>query len=457
MDARTNPDAAVGALIARCRAARDLSQSRLAAHLGVNHGTISRIERGERSLNPAHVGPLSAILGIEGDDLARLLRLLNLEETVEAGAGRAADRRVFAAMWDAVRRTGWGAGVADRPVYLVKWLDGRFAVGRYRARRAVRALDSATRLARGVATDELDSIIALDYADALILAGKLDDADRLVRARCLPVSDRLLAAHPAEPRARMAMARTVVTDVNLAYNRGDAVACWREHRRALPHLRAAADHYGRAKSLFFLALFRFWQGRLGEAERYARRAYARARRVVRSHLRWEGRPIPRWDAWWDLRDAFALSRSWWETATLALLIDIAAADGDVGTPQFDATVLAWTDARRFWIPDLPPFVPRYLWLEARDADARDRHREDLERWLRETMAGGCWNIHADLQIVYGDFLRWAHPGDARMREAAHGAYRVAREIARAHGFALHAHSAERRLARDEPPFPGLAR
>jgi hypothetical protein len=244
----------------------------------------------------------------------------------------------------------------------------------------------------------------------------------------------------------MAMARTFITNVNAAYNRGDEAACWAEHRRAGPHVRAATDHCGRAKSLFFLALFRFWQGRLPEAERYARRALWRA-----------GRIAVHWDRWWDLRDSFGMSRPWWEVALLALLIDISAAAGRAGTPEFITLVRDWTDAKRFWVPDFPPFAPRYLWLEARAADVLRRHREDLEGWLRATMDGGCWNIHADLQIVYGDFLRWADPGDARVRATAVGAYRAAWEIARARGFALHAQSARRRLASEDPPFPGLVR
>lgn len=446
MDELVNSRVAVGELVKTYRNARGFSQPHLASRLGITHSTISRIERGKRSLSAELVGPLSALLGIEGNDLARLLRLLQIDETVEAGVERAEDRRASEAMWDAFRRTPLVGRIADRPLYLGKWIDGRIAVGRYRAAHAVRALDSAERLARDFGTDELYSIICLDYADALILASRLDEAEALVRERCRPVSARLLAGQPTARRAQMVMARTIITDVNAAYNRGDEAACWREHRRAVPHLRAAADHYGRAKCLFFLALFRFWQGRLAQAERYARRALRRARRIV-----------VHWDAWWDLRDAFAMSRPWWVVALLALLIDITAAAGQAGTREFNRLVLAWTDAKRFWVPDFPPFAPRYLWLEARDPDVLRRHREDLERWLRATMTGGCWNIHADLQIVYGDFLRWVHPGDAQMREAGRGAYRAAREIARTHGFALHAQSAERRLSSASPPFPGLAR
>lgn len=447
--AKSKPDnrhTAVGELITRHREARGITQSQLARGLGVRPGTISRVEAGLRGLNAEHVGPLSAILGIEGDELVQLLRLLNIEETVEVAAERGEDRRASEAMRDAFRRTALVGGITDRPRYLMQWIDGRVAIGRYRAARADRALESAEWLARTMATVELYSIISLDYADALILASKLNDAERIVRERCLPVSERLLAEEPASARAHMAMARTIITNVNAAYNRGDEAACWHAHRRALPHLRAAADHYGRAKSLFFLALFRFWQGELQQAERSAGRALQRAHRIT-THR----------DYWWDLRDAFAMSRAWWEVALLALLIDIDAAAGRAGTQGFNRLVLEWTDARRFWVPDLPPFTPRYLWLETRETDALRRHRKALERWLRATMTGGCWNIHTDLQIVYGDFLRWADPDNARAREAGLGAYRMAREIARTRGFALHLESAERRLASDEPPFPGLAR
>lgn len=436
----------MGKLIKDHREARGLSQEALARELGVRHSTISRVEGGTRSLNPEHVGPLSAILDIQGDDLPRLLRLVGIERTVAESAARAEDRRVREAILEAAERTPLVGRIADLTRYKLRWIEGRIAIGRYRADRAVRELESAERLARAMATDELYSIVSLDYADALALASELDDAERVVRERCLPVSERLLAERPASRRAQMAMARTIITDVNIAYNRGDEAACWREHRRAIPHRRAAADHYGGAKSLFYLALFRFWQGRLGRAERYARLALAHARRIA----------IQR-DYWWDLRDALWLSRTWWEVALLALLLDIGAAGGQAGTEEFNGLIMEWMDAKRSWVPDFPPFAPRYLWLTSRTPDARARHRETLERWLRVTAAGGCWNIHADLQIVYGDYLRWADPGDARMREDALGAYRAAREIAGTYGFMLHAQSAAQRLGSAIPPFPGLAR
>lgn len=428
-----------GRIIAAHRGRREFSQGELARLIGVERSLISLIESGRRSPHSRYLARLIAVLGIEGEDRTDLLRLLGLEHAILDAADLDEERRVGSVVMDAYRRNPLVARLADQPRYLLQWVAGRLAVGRYQAQRAVGQLASAVSLARDLAGDELYSIIILDYADALTLAGALDRSDALVRDRCLPLAARMLGDDPDARRSRMAMARTVVTLVNTAYNRGDEAACWREHDRAIPHLAAAGDEYGWAKSLFFLALFRFWQGRLDEAE-----ALARAITVRR-------------DYWWDLRDVLWLSRTWWIIIALALLIDILACNGACGTEEFDALVLEYREAKPLWVRDFPPFAPRYLWLDGKVADDADAHRATIERWLRATEAGGCWNIHADLQLVYGDFLRWSAPGGAAAQDAAERAYREAGRIAAARGFGLHERSANRRLADAAPPFPGLAR
>jgi len=429
----------VGALVAHYRELRHLSRAALGRAVDLSRPTISRIERGERGVTPAYAAAFIRVLDLSPEDQERFIALTMSARAIAEGATVAEEDQVRTDLLDAFARARLIRQYGDPPRYLTGWMQGRVAVARFQANRAIPLLRRAALLAEAHAHDDLLSIMFLDYADALTLGGRPRASGEWIHDRCLPLAHHMRREAPEAPRTAMNLARAYVNLVANAYNQGDETECWAMHQQALPWLEAADDHCGWAKSLFYLALFRFWQGRFTEAETLAREGLVHAE-AIQMHR----------DVWWSVRDVLGLARTWWRVTFLALLIDILVWQGRGDTTDYDDRVRDYLDEKPFWVRDFPPFAPRYRWLAPGDSHSRTKTQRMLADWVQQTAQGGCPNIQADLLIVQGDFVRRASPlRDSDRAEAAHY-YRTALTLATRRatygdGFALHAATARQRL------------
>ena len=134
---------------------------------------------------------------------------------------------------------------------------------------------------------------------------------------------------------------------------GDEAICWTLYQRAKPYLEQAKDYYGWSKSLFFLSLFRFWQGQLDEAKTQIVQAREMVTNITQQ---------PR-DFWWLVRDGtYYLGSHWWDIITSSQLLDVLLCSGQSGGVNFDIEFLRYQQAYSVasWTRDFPPFSPRYL-------------------------------------------------------------------------------------------------
>jgi transcriptional regulator with XRE-family HTH domain len=434
----------VGAIIRRYRANRlpkKMTQEELGRLVGVSRSLVARWESGERTPTAEEAVKVADVLGFAPDDRERLYRLLGIADVaVEYHRGET-DVRWQDAGVDALRRTIRRLTSLQYPAEMLwDWGRARLYIGRFAVDQALPLLQPVAAWAEEDATGELGDIILLDLADAYAIAGQLPEAD--ARSAAAAEHSRGLLDQKRSKRHRMAVGRALVMRQEVAYERGDEDACWQFHDEAKPHLEQAEDAYGLAKSFFFLSLFRFWQGRLPEALDLALHAKQQAQSVG-----------AKFDAWWALRDGFFLGNPWWRAITSSLLLDVRACLGQGETLEFDRELFRHRRLHHRFMPDFPPFVPRYLWLTDPTTEGVDRFGTDLGQWVQETKRRGCFHLHTDLLLSYGDFLRVARGDRAAADRTYEDALAVARDPGR--GYDLLATAAARRLA-GEQVFPGLA-
>ena len=433
-----------GALIRRYRTERRLMVKELAGELKVSPSFLSRIEQGQRELKPDLAARAADVLQLSDEERARLYR--SLGPTQLAGDLYRLHRHELERRWIDAGRDAFDRITrrVTRPTGAFRhWVLGRLYVGRFEVARAIPLLEKAASMIER-APQDLVSIVLIDLADAYAIAGRLDEADRLSE-RAVERTWRLVQQDPSQLHW-MDFGRALVMRQEVAYERGDEANCQAFHAEARQPLANAGDAYGDAKSFFFLALFRFWQGRLDEAAKHAVAARAAAERIP-----------PRFGLWWGLRDGFFLGSHWWRPITESVQLDVQACRGLGNTgdeDRFDVLLLTHRGARHWWTPDFPPFVPRYWWLGNPTMESLNAAEAELVHWVEETKRGGCLHLHTDLLLCRGDFLRTAR----RDHSGAQRVYREALAIAREprHGYGLLALAAERRLAGDVV-FPGLVR
>ncbi len=412
----------------------------LARDVRVSRPYLSRMVKGERPIPLEVAERIADALAFSLEDRAAFFRSPQVEaaDALEDHYLHELERRWHEATEHAFSRI--TKNLVHRPPFLARWFRGRGYVARFDVRRAVPLLEAVSREV-GDVSDELRAIVFLDLADAYAIAGKLDDAERQA-VRSELICRRLLREQPLSPRANMGVARALVMRQEVAYERGDEATCWARHEEAVPFLRAAADHYGWSKSLFFLGLFRFWQGDLAQAGSHAKQARDHANRI--------GLPF---DRWWALRDGFFLASHWWHVLTESLLLDVLAANGEGGSAQFDQLLLAHRGGKPFWMLDLPPFTPRYGWLDRSVEIDLERMAGTFERWATETARRQCMHLRTDILLAYGDLLKVAIHDDGGAQAIYEEAHRIASDPK--HGYRLLAQAARERLG-GSLPFPGLA-
>jgi hypothetical protein len=341
---------------------------------------------------------------------------------------------------DAFRRVPFLKHVGRIPGYLPEWALGRFHLAGFDTRRAIRQLENVVTYAEADAGPELLSIILLDLADAYAIAGQLPFAEKYAKRSedvCL-----MMWRDEQSPGKAMSLARTIIMQQEIAYERGDEAKCWELHHKAIPYLTEAYDFYGWAKSLFYLSLFRFWQGRLTDAEPYARRMRDYADRIM-------VRP----DFWWAIRDGFFLGTHWWRVHAYSMLLDTLACKGSVESDEYDRLFFDYQRMHGLlpWTRDFPPFSPRYTWLDTNNPVAVERRDKDFRQWILHMRTLQCMHIQTDLLISYGDFLQFKR----KEMSLAGQLYLEAKTTAEQNGYWLLAQVARERLA-GEIRFPGLA-
>jgi transcriptional regulator with XRE-family HTH domain len=432
-------------LIRRYLKERKMSNAELARAVNISESYVSRIQR-DRTTAPELAVKLADALGFSDEDLDAFFDALGMASAPAAFYRVEVERRWRDILRDQLRADSFLRQLGNRPYFLAEWARARLSLGFFDMRRAVPQMELVVRKAAN--TDpELRSIVLLDMADAYAIAGRLSEARALAQASeslC-----RSLLEHGRSARVIMGVARALVMQQEIAYEAGDETACWQYYERALDYLGPAEDAYGLAKSLFFLALFRFWQGQLDEAEGLAREAMGWA-----AAIRFQP------DLWWAWRDGFFLASHWWRVHTEALVLDVLSCAGRPTTPAFSE--LRATHRRDHgllpWTRDFPPFSPRYAWLlrsgaateTASPASEEDRR---YRNWIQETRTLGLWHLHTDLLIAQGDFLRFGAKEEVRARAA----YRAAAKLATERGYGLFARLAQERLAGRVAGFPGLTR
>jgi transcriptional regulator with XRE-family HTH domain len=448
-----------GALIGKYRSQkRHLSQGQLAEKIGIDRSYLSLIEHGERRPSAEVATRIAEILAFSYEDRDAFYTHLNMWELIHAHHDVVVERRAYGALQGALNRASVAKRFFQSAKYVLDWGLGRLYVARFDMKRAVPQLEPISKrlvddfeedTLLGITQDhEFRGIVWLDMADAYAIAGNLDPADRWA-LRSEQHGHRLLqreTSPKAQRRLLMGVARAIVMQLEVAYERGDEAGCWALYQRAKPFLRAAQDYYGWSKSLFFLSLFRFWQGQLDEAKTQIDEARAAVNNITQQ------RP----DFWWLVRDGtYYLGSHWWDIITSSQLLDVLLCSGQSGEENFDIEFLRHQQAHGVasWTRDFPPFSPRYLWLDAvgtRDLTPFDQR---FKRWLAQTKALGCKHLHTDLLISYGDFLRWGN----RDPKAASEHYQEAKRLAETYGYWLFAQAAERRLRSQIAPFPALDR
>lgn len=343
-----------------------------------------------------------------------------------------------------------------QPRALAYWAAGRTLDLRCDVRRALpllqRAGNDAREFSDRLGGDEVSGIILLDVADVYAVAGNLGtretDAPYYARLSENTIAGLLKSGmHDEMTRKRLCMgvARAIILQQHIQYQRGCEEQCWRLYCRALPYLDEAGDFYGRAKSQYFLALMLFHQGDFVSAQFFAEQAKESA---YESETR-----MPWYDLLWSIRDGIYFGKTWWQVHTLTLLLDILAAQGKLDA-EFERLFGQHLDEKPWWARDFPPFSPRYIWVaEWRDQDLDwvTRMRSRLEARIRQTIASQYIIYLPDLLLSYGDFLQAiGQPSEAQRQ------YSEALRAAQQYRSAFLADAATRRLSGADP-LPVLAR
>ena len=438
-----------GQLLAKYLVERGMSGAGLGARIGVSGSLVSRMKHGERSIQPREAFAIVDALDFSEEDRGLFFATLGLDEFLFDVYSHEIEWE-----WESILKRNFDQlpgidQLAHKPPYLFEWAIGRLYIARFDSRRAAPQMEKVERQAKADAPTDLLGMIYLDVSDAYSNAGLVDKAAAYAE-RCFDVYRRRYRDEaPRPPReTRIGIGRALMQLQEVAYNRGDEAACWRLHGEAKKYLENAEDYFGLAKSAHFLSLFRFWQGRLQEAEPHAEQARQLARAI---------RLEP--DTLWAANDAgFVLNSHWWGVITDSTLLDVLACAGQSRSATFGALLAQqqMTLGNHSWMRHMPPFVPRYGWLADVAPGARSDAERNARRWVAETEKLGCRNLHTDLLIGYGDLLRYGLQGQAaetKARECYLAAARAAREL----GYRLLGDVAETRLANPNQAFPGLLR
>ncbi len=338
--------------------------------------------------------------------------------------------------------------------YYGDWVKGRLYISQFDMVRAVPQMKWVVEQTESDRSHEWRNLIHFDMADASAIAGDLCEADQFATT-CEQLSraevQHLLACsrpHTTQvQRAYMGVARALVMKQEVAYERGCWDDCWRWHIQAQYYLTKADDRYGWAKSYFFLSLFQFWRGDLAAAAETAREARIRAKQIQ-----------PKWEFWWGLRDGLFIGAPWWRVITRAHLLDVLACSGAGDSREFSELLLAHQRQPRPFTRDLPPFMPRYLWIAELEAKGHAYFERRLKQWVTQSATLGCKHLHIDMLLSYGDFLRWAKRDEEGALAIYHDAYvKGCAAKSPSNHYLLLVTAAEQRLNSTAPPFPGLAR
>lgn len=431
-------------LIEHYRKLRDMSGAELARVVGTSESYVSRLQR-DRVPSLELAVKIADALDFTDDDRDVFFDALHMADTPALFYRIEVERRWRDLLRDQLLADSFLRQLGSRPHFLTEWARARLSLGFFDMRRAVPQMEAVVRQSAN-ANGELRAIVLLDMADAYAIAGRLQDSRDLACASheiCQGLLERGQSA-----RASMGVGRALVMQQEVAYEAGNEAECWALHEKALAFLRPAEDAYGLVKSLFFLALFRFWQGQMDEAKRLTQEAIPLAEHI----------PL-RPDLWWAWRDGFFLGTHWWRVHTEALFLDVLACSGRAHTSEFGQTLLTHRRGHGFlpWTRDFPPFSPRYAWL-AGNQDIAKKERlaaEDrrFRKWVQETRKLGLQHLHTDILISHGDFLRFGASEEVRARAA----YQTALKQASVHGYGLFERLAQERLARRDVGFSGRDR
>ncbi len=434
-----NQDQRPGYVIAKYRVRQGLTEAELGALLGLDHSAISRFETGARAIPAKHAAHIATILKFTPEDRAWFLAAVGIEDQTELDrAVRVAQRLAQIARENFARNP---ALQRMRGAHaLPQWLFGRWQIARFDMQNAVTTFRHVEPELRELLDPhgEWYPIILIDCADAYAIAGLLDNArDEAERAESLCRTT--YRQHPSQRNA-MSLARAIVMQLEVAYERGDWGGCEAQYARALPLLEAAEDYYGLSKARFFRALFHFWQGDLDAALAEAIDARATAERIQ-----------IKVGPFWAIRDGFNLQSHWWHVHTQSLLLDILACRGEwttdtygelAGNHRAGHALLSWTR-------DFPPFTPRYRWLGEPGPTPQPQYETRFRRWDEEVKRLGCQHLHVDILLSHGDYLYWGCGEEEKARRVYLQAAREAKGR-----YALFAEAAHARLAH-AVPFPGL--
>jgi transcriptional regulator with XRE-family HTH domain len=440
----------LAALIKRYRLQLGWSQEDLAEALGCDHSYVSLLESGKRSVSLKHAARLDNLFPFSPEDRDRFYAITPLADLQDPEVASAfADYQHSQKMHALLTATEQAApfrSLFAKARYLPHWARARVEHLRCDMRRAVPRYEfDVVPEARQDARGEFLGIILLDAADAYGVAGRLKPAEAEAVAAELVTGNLTrdvvkngLARDHTFRRLQMGWARTIVLQLELAYLRGDEIAMFALYEKARKPLEDAQDHYGWAKSYYFLALWHFHHGELIEAEGQARRAD------------WHAEQIAPEDIWWKLRDGLFLGGHWWRVHTTSLVLDILAHQPDCDTAKVAVALeeyrRAWAKIR-WWVRKLPPFVPRRWW--SIKGLQTDRVQQEFERWSQQADRLNYMIYKPDILLAWGDWMRDAN-GD---RVAARGKYAEVLTLAERLGFGLMAAVAERRLAALEDASP----
>lgn len=419
-----------------------LTKVELARRLDVDAAYIKRVIKGTQPLSRHLAADITTTLGFSPEDRAYLYEHLSVEDRLIAPYLDGVERR-----WLNIFQTGLRcSGVLSRvlltkPNYAPLWALARFYIARFDTNRSIRLLTQAMSSAESDGPSHLLGIIYLDMADAYGLAG--DFATNMDFARRSEQLCRGLLENRPTRSAHMAVGRAIVMQQQAEYIQGNEERSWLLHERALPYLSTAGDHYGLCKSFSFLSLFRFWQGNLTDAQYYMEQSYDHARSIKLDH-----------DPWWSIRDGLYLGSHWWHLVAMASRLDIIACKGESASNRFAPLFIKQHHQHAFlsWTRDFPPFSPRYAWIYEQSIMDLKKIDRRFRRWEKELRELNCRNLHADVLLSYGDFLRWS----ANEPQLARNKYQEARDIAKRNGYELFVRASEARMLANIPPFSGIA-
>lgn len=431
-----------GDLIRYYREKREWTGEELARKIGISPSYLSLIESGKRPVPKRHALRFTTVLGFADEHREYFLRALGVDEEMDAYHEEQLDRNWLAAVQDAYHRHPLIRALRHKPRTLADWLRGRAHIGRFNPKRAIPPLNKVInrhRSGRDPITPELYAIVLNDAADAYAMAGHLAQAQAFAEE-----SAAVCNGLGVTRSATVGLARALSRQQQIAYQRGDEGSCWDLHTRVLPLVEAVGDHYGWYHTLYFLALYRLWQGRLSEAQEYLRDAYRHA-----VQIRFER------DFWWGVRDGFFLGAHWCQAPALSLWLDVLACDGQSSSEDFTSLYLEYSRARwgLQWTRDFPPFVMRYAWLDETTPLEVRRHDQDFRAWMDKTARLGCLFLNLEIRISYGDFLLWGKRDEASARRM----YQFVYETAGRHQYQLLKETVAGRLEHHDSSFVAFNR